>query len=143
MNELKSVLYTAVSTSTGGRTGTSRSNDGRLDLILSTPKALGGDDGAGTNPEQLFSAGYAACFIGAMKVVAGHMKLPLGDDVSVTAHVDIGPIDHGFGIAVKLEIDIPSLSSDQSVEIMKAAHKICPYSNATRGNIDVQLTLKA
>src|SRR6188474_2610919 len=97
---LEKVLYTAHATSTGGRTGTSKTDDGRLTLSLSTPKELGGDGGQGTNPEQLFAAGYSACFIGAMKAVAGKMKIKLPDDTSINASVAIGPIPQGFGIQV-------------------------------------------
>ncbi|MEK8031342.1 organic hydroperoxide resistance protein [Ideonella sp. DXS29W] len=138
---LEKVLYTAHATSTGGRTGTSKSDDGRLSLSLSTPKELGGDGGAGTNPEQLFAAGYSACFIGAMKAVAGKMKIALPADVSITADVGIGPIPNGFGIQVAMSISIPGMDKAAAEQLVAAAHQVCPYSNATRGNIDVSLTV--
>ena len=138
---LDKVLYTAHATSTGGRTGTTKSDDGRLALNLSTPKELGGDSGPGTNPEQLFAAGYSACFIGAMKAVAAKMKIALPADVSITADVGIGPIPAGFGIQVALAITIPGFSRTDSEALVAAAHQVCPYSNATRGNIDVTLTI--
>ena len=138
---LDKVLYTAHATSTGGRTGTSKTDDGRLTLTLSTPKELGGDGGQGTNPEQLFAAGYSACFIGAMKAVAGKMKVALPADVSITADVGIGPIPAGFGIQVAMAISIPGMERAAAEALVAAAHQVCPYSNATRGNIDVTLTV--
>jgi osmotically inducible protein OsmC len=138
---LEKVLYTAHATSTGGRTGTSKSDDGRLSLSLSTPKELGGDGGQGTNPEQLFAAGYSACFIGAMKAVAGKMKISLPADVSITADVGIGPIPNGFGIQVAMSISILGMDKAAAEQLVAAAHQVCPYSNATRGNIDVSLTV--
>jgi Ohr subfamily peroxiredoxin len=138
---LDKVLYTAQATSTGGRTGTSRSSDGVLDLSLTTPKELGGAGGTGTNPEQLFAAGYSACFIGAMKAVAGKQKIKLPDDVSITATVGIGPIPAGFGIQVAMSISVPGMERAASQALVDAAHQVCPYSNATRGNIEVTLTV--
>ena len=138
---LDKVLYTAHATSTGGRAGTSKSDDGRLELNLSTPKELGGDSGRGTNPEQLFAAGYSACFIGAMKAVAGGQKIALPADVSITADVGIGPIPGGFGIQVAMAITVPGMERAAAEALVAAAHKVCPYSNATRGNIDVTLTV--
>ena len=138
---LDKVLYTAHATSTGGREGTSRSSDGVLNLTLSTPKELGGAGGPGTNPEQLFAAGYSACFIGAMKVVAGKMKLALPAETSIAADVSIGPIPAGFGIQVALNISIPGMERASAEQLVNAAHQVCPYSNATRGNIDVALNL--
>ena len=138
---LDKVLYTAHATSTGGRTGTSKSDDGRLVLTLSTPKELGGDGGQGTNPEQLFAAGYSACFIGAMKAVAAKMKIALPAETSITADVGIGPIPAGFGIQVAMAITIPGFSRADAEALVAAAHQVCPYSNATRGNIDVTLTI--
>jgi osmotically inducible protein OsmC len=138
---LDKVLYTAQATSTGGRTGTSTTPDGALKLELSTPRELGGAGGAGTNPEQLFAAGYSACFIGAMKAVAGKMKLQLPADTSITADVGIGPIPHGFGIQVALQVRVPGWPREQTEKLVHAAHQVCPYSNATRGNIDVELTV--
>jgi Ohr subfamily peroxiredoxin len=138
---LDKVLYTAHATSTGGREGVSRSSDGVLDLRLSTPKELGGAGGPGTNPEQLFAAGYSACFIGAMKVVAGKQKLQLPADLSITADVGIGPIPAGFGIQVALNISLPGVEPAAARALVDAAHQVCPYSNATRGNIDVTLNI--
>ncbi|MFO1340632.1 MAG: organic hydroperoxide resistance protein [Burkholderiaceae bacterium] len=138
---LDKVLYTAHATSTGGRTGTSKTDDGRLALTLSTPKELGGDGGAGTNPEQLFAAGYSACFIGAMKAVAARQKIALPADVSITADVGIGPIPAGFGIQVAMAISVPGFERAAAEALVAAAHQVCPYSNATRGNIDVTLTV--
>jgi lipoyl-dependent peroxiredoxin len=138
---LEKVLYTAHATSTGGRTGTTESSDGALKATLSTPKELGGAGGPGTNPEQLFAAGYSACFIGAMKAVAGGQKIKLPDDVSIKADVGIGPIPGGFGIQVAMAITVPGFEKAQAEALVAAAHKVCPYSNATRGNIDVTLTV--
>lgn len=138
---LDKVLYTAQATATGGRDGKSESSDGRLAVKLSVPKGLGGDDGPGTNPEQLFAAGYSACFIGALKFVAGQKKIPLPADVKATADVGIGPIATGFGIQVALKITIPGMDAAKAQELVNAAHIVCPYSNATRGNIDVKLSV--
>ena len=135
-------VYTAQATSTGGRTGSTRSSDGRIQLNLSTPKELGGDGGAGTNPEQLFAAGYSACFIGAMKAVAGKQKIALPSEVSITADVSIGAMTGkpgAFGIAVDMAISIPGMDNAAAQALVDAAHEVCPYSNATRGNIDVTL----
>lgn len=137
-------LYTATATSTGGRTGTAKSSDGRVSLQLSTPKELGGDSGPGTNPEQLFAAGYSACFIGAMKAVAARQKIALPADVSITADVGIGPLTGkagAFGIAVKMAVSIPGMDRAAAEALVATAHEVCPYSNATRGNVDVQLTV--
>ena len=138
---LEKVLYTAQATATGGRDGKSESSDGRLAVKLSVPKGLGGDDGLGTNPEQLFAAGYSACFIGALKFVAGQKKISLPADVKATADVGIGPIATGFGIQVALKISIPGMDAAKAKELVDAAHIVCPYSNATRGNIDVKLSV--
>jgi Ohr subfamily peroxiredoxin len=138
---LDKVLYTAHATSTGGRTGTSRSSDGVLSVTLTTPRELGGAGGVGTNPEQLFAAGYSACFIGAMKAVAAGQKIKLPDDVSITADVGIGPITGGFGIQVAMAITVPGMERAATEALVAAAHQVCPYSNATRGNIDVTLTV--
>ena len=137
-------LYTAQCTSTGGRTGTTKSSDGRISLNLSTPKGLGGDDGPGTNPEQLFASGYSACFIGALKAVAAKQKISLPADVSNTAEVSIGPMTGkpgAFGITVAMSISIPGMGKGEAEALVKAAHEVCPYSNATRGNLDVKLTV--
>jgi osmotically inducible protein OsmC len=138
---LDKILYTARATSTGGRSGSAQSSDGALNVQLSTPKELGGAGGPGTNPEQLFAAGYSACFIGAMKAVAAKRKLPLPSDVSITADVGIGPVPTGFGIQVAMAISLPGMERETAESLVKAAHQVCPYSNATRGNIDVQLTI--
>jgi len=138
---LDKVLYTAHATSTGGREGTTESSDGALKATLSTPKELGGAGGPGTNPEQLFAAGYSACFIGAMKAVAGKMKLTVPADISIAADVGIGPIPTGFSIQVTLNITIPGMERASAEALVTAAHQVCPYSNATRGNIDVTLNL--
>ena len=133
------ILYTAHATSTGGREGTSKSDDGVLDLRLTTPKGLGGNGAVGTNPEQLFAAGYSACFIGAMKHVAGMQKIKLPDNTSIDASVGIGQIPQGFGIQVWLKVHIPDMDTAQARKIVDAAHQVCPYSNATRGNVEVTL----
>jgi osmotically inducible protein OsmC len=135
-------LYTAHATSTGGRTGSTRSSDERIALQLSTPKALGGDDGPGTNPEQLFAAGYSACFIGAMKAVAARQKISLPAEVSISADVAIGPMTGkpgAFGIAVDMAVSVPGMERAAAEALVAAAHEVCPYSNATRGNVDVTL----
>ena len=141
MNVLKNVAYTAKATATGGREGAAKSDDGRLDLTLSTPKGLGGDDGQGTNPEQLFAAGYAACFIGALKVVAGQEKRSLPSDTHIDSEVSIGAIEGGFGIAVKLAVSLGDMDKDEAMAMVEKAHQVCPYSNATRGNIEVTLSV--
>ena len=133
------VLYRAQATSQGGREGTSKSSDGVLDLKLSTPKELGGGGGVGTNPEQLFAAGYSACFIGALKFVAGQAKVALPQDLSVTGDVGIGQVPTGFAIEVDLTIKAPGMDQAQLQELVDKAHIVCPYSNATRNNIDVRL----
>ncbi len=141
MKELQSVAYTAKATATGGREGTAKSDDGRLDVALSTPKGLGGDDGQGTNPEQLFAAGYAACFIGALKLVGGEAKINLPAETHINSEVSIGPIEGGFGIAVKLAVSVGDLDKDTALALVNKAHEVCPYSNATRGNIAVELSV--
>lgn len=137
MPSLDKVLYTARAHTTGGRDGQSRSDDARLDIQLSAP----GTSGSGTNPEQLFAAGYSACFIGALKAVAARQKVALPDDVAIDAEVDLGPVGQAFGIAVRLQVQLPGMERSQAQQLLEAAHQVCPYSNATRGNIDVQLTL--
>jgi lipoyl-dependent peroxiredoxin len=132
-------LYTAVSTATGGRDGRAVSSDKALDVKLSTPKELGGAGGDGTNPEQLFAAGYSACFIGALKFVASQTKASIPADASITAHVGIGQIPGGFGLDIDLHISLPGLEQAAAQALVDAAHKVCPYSNATRGNVDVRL----
>jgi osmotically inducible protein OsmC len=138
---LEKVLYTAQATATGGRDGKSESSDGRLAVKLSVPKGLGGDDGPGTNPEQLFAAGYSACFLGALKHVAGKQKVSLPADTKVSAEVGIGPIPTGFGIQVALRIATPGLDRATAQQLVDAAHIVCPYSNATRNNVAVTLTV--
>lgn len=137
-------VYSATATSTGGRDGRSITSDNKLDLALSTPKELGGAGGEGTNPEQLFAAGYSACFIGAFKLVASKQKVKIPNDVSVTATIGIGenPKGEGFNICADLEVDVPGVEKDVVEQLVEAAHKVCPYSNATRGNIDVNFTIK-
>jgi Ohr subfamily peroxiredoxin len=138
---IENVLYRAEAKATGGRDGRAVSSDGVLDIKLSTPKSLGGAGGEGTNPEQLFAAGYSACFIGAMKFVAGQRKQVLPADTSVTGRVGIGQIPAGFGIEVELQIHVPGFSQADAEALVQAAHGVCPYSNATRNNIDVTLTV--
>lgn len=136
------VLYTARATATGGRDGRAITDDQKLGVNLSTPKELGGAGGEGTNPEQLFAAGYSACFIGAMKFVAGAAKQALPADTSVTGEVGIGPNGQGgFGLKVSLSVSLPGLDRSVAEGIVAKAHEVCPYSNATRGNIEVDLKL--
>jgi Ohr subfamily peroxiredoxin len=136
------VKYSTRATATGGRDGSARSEDGKIAVNLSTPKELGGAGGEGSNPEQLFAAGYAACFIGAMKVAGAQLKIKVPDDATVTAQVGIGPrSEGGFGITADLEVALPGLDRDQAEKLVEAAHQICPYSNATRNNVDVGLTV--
>jgi osmotically inducible protein OsmC len=136
------VKYRTRATATGGRDGAARSDDGVLAVNLSTPKELGGAGGDGTNPEQLFAAGYSACFIGALKVAGGQLKIKVPQDVSVTATVGIGPrAAGGFGITADLEVSLPGLDRAEAEKLVEAAHQICPYSNATRNNVDVGLTI--
>jgi Ohr subfamily peroxiredoxin len=138
--KLDKVVYTAHAHTTGGREGRSVSDDGLLDVKLSPPKAMGGA-GTATNPEQLFAAGYSACFMGALKHVAGMKKLVVPADASIDASVDIGPIPAGFGIAARLAISLPGMDRAVAQDLIATAHQVCPYSNATRGNIEVEITL--
>lgn len=138
---IEKVLYTAEATATGGRDGRAVVPESSLDLKLTTPRELGGAGGAGTNPEQLFAAGYSACFIGAMKFVAARDKIAIPADVSVTGRVGIGQIPNGFGIEVELRVSLPGLDRETAQALVDKAHIVCPYSNATRGNIDVTLTI--
>lgn len=138
------VKYTTSATATGGRDGRAATKDGSLDLRLSTPKELGGAGGAGNNPEQLFAAGYAACFLGAMKFAAsqggGLPKVP--DDATVTATVGIGPrSEGGFGLDIQLDVSLPGVPREQAQALVERAHQICPYSNATRDNVPVRLNV--
>ena len=134
-------LYTATATATGGRDGRAVSSDNLLEVKLSTPRELGGQGGDGTNPEQLFAAGYSACFIGALKFVAGQQKQQLPADTAVTGKVGIGQIPGGFGLEVELNVCLPGLEQAAAEQLSEAAHKVCPYSNATRGNIEVRLNV--
>lgn len=135
------ILYTAVATATGGREGHVRSDDGILDASLVVPSSMGGPGGQSTNPEQLFAAGYAACFEGAVRLAAKEASLTVGPDTKVTAHVGIGPRQAGgFELAVTLEVHVDGVDKDRAEELATTAHeKICPYSHATRGNVDVQI----
>ena len=135
--KLEKVLYTAKAHTTGGRDGASRTDDGRLDIKLSSP----GTSGSGTNPEQLFAAGYAACFVGAMKAVAGIQKITLPADLAIDSSVDLGKVGQAYGIAVKLDVSLPGMERAAAQKLVDDAHQVCPYSNATRGNIDVTLNL--
>jgi Ohr subfamily peroxiredoxin len=137
-------LYTAHATSTGGRNGTTESSDGKIKLQLSVPKGLGGDDGPGTNPEQLFASGYSACFIGAMKAVSMQQKIKLPAEVSIRSEVSIGPMTGkpgAFNIAVAMAVSVPGMDRAAVDKLVKDAHEVCPYSNATRGNVDVSFTI--
>jgi Ohr subfamily peroxiredoxin len=138
---LEKVLYEATATATGGRDGRAASDDGQLSVKLTTPKALGGPGGEGTNPEQLFAAGYSACFLGALKLVAGKAKVSLPEETAITGQVGIGPLDGGFGIQATLNVNLPGLDQEQAQTLVEKAHQVCPYSNATRGNIDVELVV--
>jgi osmotically inducible protein OsmC len=136
------ILYTAQATATGGRDGRAISSDSKLDVKLSTPTQLGGTGGDGTNPEQLFAAGYSACFLSAMKFVAPQTKLALPADTAVTAEVGIGPNDNGgFSLSVELRVTLPGIEHDAAHALITKAHQVCPYSNATRGNIQVTVAL--
>ncbi|MBQ4889723.1 organic hydroperoxide resistance protein [Shewanella sp. MMG014] len=138
------IIYSASATTTGGRDGQSTSSDNKLSVKLSTPKELGGAGGEGTNPEQLFAAGYSACFIGAMKFVAGQEKIRLSPDLNVQATVGIGTNTAGVGFAidVKLRISLPEMDKTAAEALVEKAHQVCPYSNATRGNINVELVVE-
>jgi Ohr subfamily peroxiredoxin len=137
--KLDKVLYTAQAHTTGGRDGAGKSSDGAIDVKLSSP----GSGKPGTNPEQLFAVGYAACFIGALKAVGPKIKVAVPQDVSIDSSVSLGPTNGGaaYGIAVKLAINLPGLDATQKKTLVDAAHLVCPYSNATRGNIDVDLEI--
>jgi lipoyl-dependent peroxiredoxin len=138
---LQKVLYTAHAHTTGGRDGRSVSPAGTLDVKLASPKEMGGA-GGGTNPEELFAAGYSACFMGALKFVAGMKKVPVPADASIDASVDIGPIaPAGFGIAARLIVKLPGMERATALDLVNTAHQVCPYSNATRNNIAVEIVL--
>ncbi len=138
---IEKILYTATATATGGREGRASSSDEALDVQLSNPRELGGAGGPGTNPEQLFAAGYSACFLGALKFVAGKQKVALPADTRITGKVGIGQIPTGFGIEAELTVSAPGIARDVLQGLVDQAHVVCPYSNATRGNIDVTLIL--
>jgi len=135
------ILYTAHGSATGGREGKAATDSGNIAVVLNTPKELGGGGGDGTNPEQLFAMGYSACFLGALKAAARKENVKIPDEAKVSAEVGIGPRDdgQGFGIAAKLTISVPGLDKAQVEDLVQKAHVICPYSHATKGNIDVEL----
>lgn len=138
--KLEKVLYTAHASATGGRDGRAVTSDGQLDVKLAVPKEMGGA-GNGLNPEQLFAAGYSACFLGAIRFVAGQQKITVSQDAKIEGAVGIGQIPQGFGIQVELKISLPGMEKDAAQKLVEAAHQVCPYSNATRGNIDVNLVV--
>jgi osmotically inducible protein OsmC len=138
---IEKVLYRAHAKATGGRDGRAVIPESELEFKLTVPKELGGPGGPGTNPEQLFAAGYSACFLGALKFVASKEKIAVPADASIEAAVGIGPIPSGFGIEVELKIALPGMDRDTAQSLIDKAHIVCPYSNATRGNIEVKLTL--
>lgn len=140
MITIDKVLYTARVHTTGGRNGRSTSDDKLLDVALELPKSMGGQ-GAATNPEQLFAAGYSACFIGALRFHAGARKLAFPADASVDAECDVGPAGAGFGLAVRMKVTLPGMDRATAQALVDAAHETCPYSRAVRGNIAVELTL--
>jgi osmotically inducible protein OsmC len=137
MTQLEKVLYTAKTRTSGGRDGASRSCDGRLDVMLSCPGTLGG----GTNPEQLFAAGWSACFIGAMKIEAGKLQVALPADLSIDAEVDLGTARGAYGLAARLNVSLPGMERTVARRLVEAAYQVCPYSRATRGNIEVAINL--
>jgi len=137
-----STLYTARSHTVGGRNGESKSDDGALSVKLSTPKSMGGPGGAGTNPEQLFASGYSACFLGAMGLVAKNAKTQLPANTAIDAKVDLLKGDDGLKIAVEFDITAPGWDKKQTEEIVRKAHEVCPYSRATKGNVDVKFNVK-
>ena len=137
MTQLETVLYTAKTHTTGGRDGASRSNDGRLDIKLATS----GTAGAGTNPEQLFAAGWSACFLSAMKIVAGKMKIMLPSEAAIDAEVDLCLTGRGHVLIARLNVRLPGLEREVAQSIVEAAHEVCPYSKATRGNIEVVINV--
>ena len=134
------IVYTAEATSTGGREGRGVTADGKLDIKLDKPVEMGGK-GDGANPEQLFAIGYSACFLGALKFVAGQAKVAVPAEAAITALVGFGPIPNGFGLQVELKINLPGVDRAVAEDLVNKAHVVCPYSNATRGNVDVTLTV--
>jgi len=141
MMKPEKILYETEVTATGGRDGKAASADGLLAVPLSVPKSMGGPGGDGTNPEQLFAAGYAACFLGAVKLVARTRKLTPSAEPTVTAKVAMGPVPAGYALAVELKVSLPGIEKSVAQEVVAGAHERCPYSNATRGNIVVMLTV--
>ncbi len=138
--KLEKIVYTAEVTSTGGRDGHSKSPDGKIDFKMGKPREMGGNDN-GYNPEQLFAAGYSACFLGAFKFVADKEKVAIPDNASVTARISFGPLPHGFGLQAELKIIVPGVDRAVVEDLVQKAHQVCPYSNATRNNIEVTLTV--
>lgn len=134
------VIYTAKAVVSGGRDGSARTEDGQLELKMAVPKQMGGK-GDGTNPEELFAAGYAACFIGALKVVAAHAKQKLPDNLRIESQVGLGKVGAGYGINAALVVFLPGMDEALAQQLVNQAHQVCPYSNATRGNIDVALSV--
>ncbi len=139
--KIEKVLYRGKAKSNGGRDGRSATSDGGVEVKLTTPKEMGGSGGAGTNPEQLFAMGYSACFLGALKFVASQQKIKLPDETNIHGDVGIGAIPGGFGVEVELKITVPGLDQQLVHGLVEKAHLVCPYSNATRGNIQVTLTV--
>ena len=134
-------LYTAEATAWGGREGRSASSDGNLDVTLVVPQELGGPGGSGTNPEQLFAAGYAGCFHSALKLIARKERVDVSES-AITVRIDLGVSDDGaFGLAAEIEAELPGVDHARAIELLEAAHRVCPYSNATRGNMDVRLSV--
>ncbi len=134
------IVYTAEATSTGGRVGRGKTADGKVDLVLDKPVEMGGK-GEGANPEQLFAIGYSACFLGALKFVAGQNNVAVPDDTAITARVSFGPIPNGFGLQIELRGSLPGVDRAVAEDLMQKAHIVCPYSNATRNNVEVTLTV--
>jgi lipoyl-dependent peroxiredoxin len=135
MPQFDKVLYTAKVHTTGGREGASRSDDGRVDVKLSRPGAAG----TGTNPEQLFAAGWSACFLSAIQHVAGLKRIPIPATAAIDAEIDLGTVGGNFGLAARLNVSLPGVDPKLAQELVEAAHQVCPYSRATRGNVDVAL----
>ncbi|WP_164116898.1 organic hydroperoxide resistance protein [Sphingorhabdus sp. Alg239-R122] len=136
------VIYKTSATASGGRDGSVKSDDGSVDLALVVPKEMGGPGGTGANPEKLFAAGYSACFVGAMKAMSAKVGVAVPDDTTVTAHVGFGPrSEGGFGVTADLEVSMPGVAKEDAQRLVEAAHEVCPYSNATRGNLDVGLSV--
>lgn len=137
------ILYTAQASATGGRSGRAVSDNGVLDVTLTTPKELGGDGATGTNPEQLFAAGYSACFLGALKFVAGKEKVKIPEDATITTRVGIGPREDGtgFGIEVAISANLPGIERELAEKLVAAAHIVCPYSHAMRTSTEVPVSV--